>query len=145
MKIVSTFAHNEDMDVRYTCEGDDVAPPLTVSGVPEAKSLVLLVDDPDAPDPAAPKMVWDHWVLFNIPAGTTKITAETGVQGINSWGRNDYGGPCPPIGKHRYFFKLYALDTVLELASSVDKLAVELAMEGHIIAKAELIGLYQKK
>lgn len=150
MRITSpAFSHNGSMPARFTCQGDDLSPPLEIGGVPEsAAALVLLVDDPDAPDPAAPRMVWDHWVVWNIPPATTAIaegSAPPGaVQGVNSWKRNDYGGPCPPIGTHRYFFKLYALDAPLALSSSAMKADVEAAMQGHILAAAELIGLYGK-
>ena len=150
MRITSpAFPHNGSMPARFTCQGDDLSPPLEISGVPEGSAaLVLLVDDPDAPDPAAPRMVWDHWVVWNIPPATTAIAegaAPSGaVQGVNSWKRNDYGGPCPPIGTHRYFFKLYALDAPLALSSSAMKADVEAAMQGHVLAAAELIGLYGK-
>ena len=117
-----------------------------------ARSLVLIIDDPDAPDPKAPKMVWVHWVLYNIPAGINTlaehITSATLPQGasagINDWQRLGYGGPSPPVGRHRYFHKLYALDTVLEGLNQPTKAAVEAAMQGHIIAQAELVGTYQK-
>ncbi len=119
----TAFNHNAEIPTRYTCEGDDVAPPLQWQGIPEAaRSLVLIVDDPDAPDPEAPKMTWVHWVLFNIPVDATGLPEAaassdlpTGTEeGLNDWGRTGYGGPCPPIGRHRYFHKLYALDAVLE-------------------------------
>lgn len=144
----TTFENNSDMPAKYTCQGADTSPPLTISGVPKnAESLVLVMDDPDAPDPAAPRMVWDHWVVFNIPPNTQEIaegSAPEGMAGLNSWARHDYGGPCPPIGKHRYFFKLYALDTTLDLDANANKAAVMAAMKGHIIEQAELIGLYKK-
>jgi Raf kinase inhibitor-like YbhB/YbcL family protein len=139
---------------KYTCEGEDLSPPLAWEGLPEGtRSLVLIVDDPDAPDPAAPRMVWDHWILYNLPPGAHGL--EEGVtigrlppgcgQGINSWGRTGYGGPCPPIGRHRYFHRLYALDAVLppELGSPT-KDQLLLAMEDHILARTELVGTYQK-
>jgi Raf kinase inhibitor-like YbhB/YbcL family protein len=138
----------------YTCEGKDTSPPLTWKNLPKGtKSLVLIVDDPDAPDPAAPKITWVHWVLYNIPPETTALAegagnrpAEAGMQeGFSSWNRGGYGGPCPPIGTHRYFFKLYALDTVLADLLSPLKADVEAAMQGHIIGKAELIGTYKKQ
>ncbi len=138
----------------YTCEGRELSPPLRWQGVPErALSLVFIVDDPDAPDPAAPKMTWVHWVLFNLPphsnglpegAGPTDLPAGTG-EGINDWHRTGYGGPCPPIGRHRYFHKLYALDTVLAgLGQKPDKARVVTAMQGHILAEAVLMGTYEK-
>jgi hypothetical protein len=138
---------------RHTCEGEDIAPPLTWSGVPAAaQSLVLIVDDPDAPDPEAPKMTWVHWILYNIPADvsglTEGVTAERlpgGTQeGLNDWKRTGYGGPCPPIGRHRYFHKLYALDTVLQDMGNPTKAQLEAAMEGHVIARAQLVGTYAK-
>ncbi|MDB5311254.1 MAG: hypothetical protein JWO38_5456 [Gemmataceae bacterium] len=137
----------------YTCEGRDVSPPLAWSGVPAgAKSLALIVDDPDAPDPAAPKRVYVHWVLYNIPPATTGLPeAATAadlppgtLEGKNDWNRTGYGGPCPPIGRHRYFFKLYALDTTLPDLKHPTKAALLKAMEGHVLAQAEMIGTYQK-
>lgn len=138
---------------KYTCEGSDVAPPLEWDGVPEnTRSLVLIVDDPDAPDPAAPRMTWVHWVVFNLPADVNglpegaiaKMLPIGSQQGLNDWKKEGYGGPCPPIGRHRYFHKLYALDTVLEGLDSPTKAQVESAMQGHIIAQTELIGTYKK-
>ena len=147
------FDHGGEIPVRYTCNGDDVSLPLNWEGVPEAcRSLALIVDDPDAPDPRAPKMVWVHWVLYNIPPDTNSlaehITSTTlpngAVEGINDWQRPGYGGPCPPVGRHRYFHKLYALDIVLEGLNRPTKADVEAAMQGHIIAQAELIGTIHK-
>ena len=139
--------------LKYTCEGDDVAPPLEWENVPEnTGSLVLIVDDPDAPDPEAPKMTWVHWVVYNLPpdvrglpegANTDKLPVGT-EQGLNDWQKIGYGGPCPPIGRHRYFFKLYVLDIVLENLDSPTKAEVEVAMQGHVIAQVELIGTYKK-
>ena len=150
MEITSpAFTNNARIPSRYTCQGEDISPPLRVEGVPDgARSLVLLVDDPDAPDPDAPKMVWDHWVVWNIPPETTLID-EGGLpagslEGRNSWRRNDYGGPCPPVGTHRYFFKLYALDTTLDLPASATKADVEAAIEASVLDQAQLIGLYSK-
>ena len=149
----SAFDHGGEIPDRYTCQGDDVSLPLNWEGVPEScRSLVLIVDDPDAPDPAAPKMVWVHWVLYNIPPDTnslaehlTSTTLPHGADdGINDWQRPGYGGPCPPVGRHRYFHKLYALDIVLEGLNRPTKADVEAAMQGHIIAQAELIGTFQK-
>jgi len=148
-----SFRHNEMIPARYTCDGQDISPPLQWSGIPtEAKSLVLIVDDPDAPDPAAPKMTWVHWVLYNIPVDTPGLEEnissaslpEGTKEGINDWGRKGYGGPCPPIGRHRYFFKIYALDTVLADLQQPTKKQVEEAIAGHILAKAELVGMYQR-
>jgi Raf kinase inhibitor-like YbhB/YbcL family protein len=147
------FANGADIPSKYTCQGQDIAPPLQWSGVPEkAKSLVLIVDDPDAPDPEAPKMTWVHWVLYNIPSDTpglpegaasSDLPAET-MEGVNDWNRTGYGGPCPPIGRHRYFHKLYALDTVLPDLKKPTKADLEAAMKAHIIEKAELVGTYRK-
>lgn len=146
------FSDNQPIPGHYTCEGKDISPPLAFSGVPEGtKSLVLIVDDPDAPDPAAPKMTWVHWLLYNLPPDTTGLAEAvadlpTGtLQGINDFKRTRYGGPCPPIGRHRYFFKLYALDTMLPDLDSPNKNALLQAMEDHILSHARLIGLYQKQ
>lgn len=154
LKISSpAFAHNGEIPRRYTCQGEDVSVPLEWSGVPaSAKSLALIVDDPDAPDPRAPRMTWVHWVLYNIPPTATGLKeaikpAELPKgtrEGLNDWKRTGYGGPCPPIGRHRYFHKLYALDTVLADLDRPNKAELEQAMRGHIIEKAELIGTYQK-
>ena len=150
----SAFAPNADIPGLHTCEGRDRSPPLAWSGVPAGtQSLALIVDDPDAPDPAAPKMTWVHWVLYNLPRDTTALEAgvsraslPTGtLEGLNDWKREGYGGPCPPIGRHRYFFKLYALDTVLPALHPATKAALEKAMQGHILAQGELVGYYRKK
>lgn len=147
------FAHGESIPVRYTCEGDDVSPALAWSGVPEGtRSLALIVDDPDAPDPAHPKMTYVHWVLYNLPATAEGLAEgvsadalpDGAIEGLNDWKRAGYGGPCPPIGRHRYFHKLYALDVVLHDQGTITKPEVELAMHGHILAQAELMGTYQK-
>ena len=135
---------------QFTCEGQDISPELFWSGAPvNTKTFALIVDDPDAPDPQAPKMTWVHWVLFNLPATATslpeavkQLPVGTG-EGINDWKRTGYGGPCPPIGRHRYFFKLYALDAELKLNRPTKK-DLESAMQGHILANAELMGTYQK-
>ena len=148
----SAFAPQGEIPAKYTCERDDVSPPLSWSGAPaNTKSFVIIVDDPDAPDPKAPKMTWVHWVLYNLPADATALPE--GVQklpagtrdGLNDWKRTGYGGPCPPIGRHRYFHKLYALDTVLPDLGRATKADVEKAMQGHVLAHAELVGTYQKK
>jgi Raf kinase inhibitor-like YbhB/YbcL family protein len=154
MEISSTaFAHQGAMPSKYTCEGANVSPPLAWRGVPPgAKSLVLIMDDPDAPDPAAPRMTWVHWVLYNIPAtasGLPEGVRAAGLpagtrEGVNDFQTTAYGGPCPPIGRHRYFHKLYALDTVLPDLGKPRKADVERAMKGHVIAEAELVGTYQK-
>ena len=153
-KIMSpAFADNASIPAKYTCEGDDTSPPLTWSGVPEGtKSLALIVDDPDAPDPKAPRMTWVHWVLYNLPPDATGLfegiaadALPAGTKsGLNDWKRTGYGGPCPPIGRHRYFFKLYALDAALPVLSEAAKAKVEAAMRGHVLSQAQLIGTYQK-
>ncbi|MBI4995686.1 MAG: YbhB/YbcL family Raf kinase inhibitor-like protein [Rhodocyclales bacterium] len=148
----SAFTHGSEIPSQYTCEGEDLSPPLAWSGIPpEARSLVLIVDDPDAPDPAAPRMTYVHWLLYNIPTsagslaeGVERLPAGTLV-GRNDWGRADYGGPCPPIGRHHYFHKLYALDSTLPDMHNPTKAALEAQMKGHVIAKAELVGTYQKR
>jgi Raf kinase inhibitor-like YbhB/YbcL family protein len=156
MEIRSTaFAEGASIPSRYTCEGDDVSPPLAWTGVPAgAKALALIVDDPDAPDPAHPKTTWVHWVLYNLPASSTGLAegvapsalpGGTG-QGTNDWRRTGWGGPCPPIGRHRYFFKLYALDAALPASlGAATKSALEKAMHGRVLASATLIGTYQKQ
>ncbi len=148
----SAFAPGGEIPTRYTGEGEDISPPLSWSGVPSGtKSLALIVDDPDAPDPAAPKMVWVHWVLYNSPPSATGLAeavktlpAGTG-EGLNDWKRTGYGGPMPPIGRHRYFHKLYAIDTALKLSGKPQKADVEAAMRGHVLAEATLMGTYQLK
>jgi hypothetical protein len=149
-----SFVHGRDIPTKHTCEGQDVSPPLSWSGVPEGtKSLALIVDDPDAPDPKAPRMTWVHWVLYDIPPSVTELregvqkdTLPPGTrQGLNDWKRPGWGGPCPPVGRHRYFHKLYALDTVIGDLHAATKAALERAMEGHVLARAELVGTYQKK
>ena len=154
MTITSTaFAANASIPKLYTCEGRDVSPPLAWSGVPaNAKSLALIVDDPDAPDPAAPRMTWVHWVLYSIPVTAHGLPEAVSaahlppgtLEGLNDWQRTGYGGPCPPVGRHRYFHKLYALDTVLPDLKRPGKAALEKAMKGHVLAEAQLVGTYQK-
>jgi Raf kinase inhibitor-like YbhB/YbcL family protein len=150
--ITSTaFAPNGAIPVLYTCKGKDISPPLAWTGAPAgAKSFALIVDDPDAPDPAAPKMTWVHWVLYDIPASAAGLAEAVGPaalptgtrEGTNDFGRTAYGGPCPPIGRHRYYFKLYALDTVLPDLRTPSKAALEKAMQGHVVAQATLVGTY---
>jgi hypothetical protein len=139
---------------RYTCDSDDVSPPLAWDDAPNGtKSFALIVDDPDAPDPAAPKMVYVHWVLYDIPASTSSLpegaTAKTlpaGTrQGKNDFGKSDYGGPCPPIGRHRYFHKLYALDTSLGDRGQLSKNELLAAIKGHVLGEAQLVGTYERK
>lgn len=148
------FADGAEIPLRHTCEGADVSPPLTWSGIPsEARSLALVVDDPDAPDPAAPRMTWVHWVLYDLsPAlagldeGLRHGALPQGTrEGLNDWKRTGWGGPCPPIGRHRYFFKLYALDAELGDLGTPTKARLEQAMRGHVIAEAQLVGTYEKK
>ena len=147
------FVHEGEIPSKYTCQGEDIAPSLEWEGAPEnTVSLVLIVDDPDAPDPAAPKMTWVHWVIYNIPpdmtglpeAATSADLPAEARDGINDWKRTGYGGPCPPIGRHRYFFKIYALDTSLDEMGRATKDQVVAAMEGHIIKQAVLMGTYEK-
>jgi len=146
------FTHGSEIPSKYTCEGKDISPPLAWSGVTHsAKSLVLIVDDPDAPDPMAPKMTWVHWVLYNIPTSVNalpeavKQLPEGTLSGLNDWNRTGYGGPCPPMGRHRYFHKLYALDMVLPDLGRPTKAVIEAQMKGHIIEEAQLVGTYQKR
>ena len=144
MKLTSSaFQHNGSIPSEYTCDGSDLSPPLTISDVPaSAKSLALVMDDPDAP-----VGIWDHWIVFNIPPSTKEIAKgkePNGVAGRNSWGKTGYGGPCPPSGAHRYLFKLYALDIVLNLPKGSAKKDIEREMKGHIITKAELMGTYKR-
>lgn len=147
----SAFANEQEIPKKYTCEGGDVAPPLEWSGFPATtKSFALIVDDPDAPDPAAPKTTWVHWVVYDIPASTQSLPEGGALpagakQGLNDWKKPAYGGPCPPIGRHRYFHKLYALDVVLPDLGSPTKADLESAMRGHIVGTGVLMGTYQKK
>jgi Raf kinase inhibitor-like YbhB/YbcL family protein len=134
----------------YTCQGADVPPPLRWTGVsPDARSLVLIVEDPDAPDPRAPKMTWVHWVLYDLPPGDGGIgegrLPPGSASGRNGWNRTGYGGPCPPIGRHRYFFRLYALDTRLKFGDTPGKAEVVKAMAGHVLQRAVLMGTYEKE
>jgi Raf kinase inhibitor-like YbhB/YbcL family protein len=145
------FSPNGQIPTVHTCEGPDRAPALAWTDVPAAsKSFVLIVDDPDAPDPAAPRMTWVHWVAYNLP-GSARALAAGGIlpagalEGLNDWKRTGWRGPCPPIGRHRYFFKLYALDTMLPDLKRPSKAQVEKAMQGHVLAQAELVGTYQKQ
>ena len=146
------FSHNGDIPAKFTCQGEDLSPALQWSGAPDGtKSFALIVDDPDAPDPANPRMTWVHWLLYNIPASATGLPEAVSelpqgtLQGLNDWKRTGYGGPCPPIGTHRYFFKLYALDVMLPDLKNPDKKKLEQAMQGHVLTQAEMVGLYQKK
>ncbi|MFA6161419.1 MAG: YbhB/YbcL family Raf kinase inhibitor-like protein [Patescibacteria group bacterium] len=149
MRITSSaFGQNERIPSKYTCDGENMSPPLEFLDVPEnAKSLVLLMDDPDVPKSVRPDGVWDHWVVFNIPPHVRVVSENEnppGVVGKNTRGHLAYGGPCPPIGQHRYFFKLFALDDMLDLNPDVTKSEVVLAMENHVIEHAELMGVYDR-
>lgn len=145
MKITSlVFEHNQSIPAKYTCDGEDINPALKFDDVPvEAKSLVLIMDDPDAP-----AGVWDHWIVFNIPLTVKEVFEDEqapGVQGTNSSGSLNYHGPCPPDREHRYFFKLYALDNMLDLPEGATKQEVEQAMQNHVLAQAELMGRYARQ
>lgn len=149
----TAFTPNGPIPALHTCQGKDISVALAWTGVPTGtRSLALIVDDPDAPDPKAPKTTWVHWVLYNLPADTKKLAQAIqpdelpagARQGRNDWGRTGYGGPCPPVGRHRYFHKLYALDVVLPDLKQPTKAQLEKAMEGHILERAELVGTYQK-
>ncbi|HEY4497177.1 MAG TPA: YbhB/YbcL family Raf kinase inhibitor-like protein [Candidatus Paceibacterota bacterium] len=151
MKLESTaFLHSQLIPLPHTCDGPDVSPPLRISEIPrDAKSIALIMDDPDAIKPAG--KVWDHWVIFNIPvpeSGVLEIfenSEPNGIHGVGTSKNTGYHGPCPPDGEHRYFFKTYALDTMLGLAEGATKAEVERAMEGHIVDHTELMGKYSRK
>ena len=150
----SAFLPYTDIPRLYTCEGIDQLPPLAWTDVPaQAKSLVLMIEDPDAPDPAAPKMTWVHWILYNIPSNTTGLNSKNAgdndiptnaLCGLNDAGQSSYHGPCPPIGRHRYFHRLYALDTVLPDLHYPTKAILGKTIQGHILAQCELVGYYEK-
>lgn len=143
----SAFKEGGIIPSLYTCEGKNINPPLTISAVPSAaKSLVLLMDDPDVPPFIRPDRMWDHWVLYNLPPTTHKIEEKSspGIAGKNTSGKNQYMGPCPPDREHRYFFKLYALDKMVDLPAGATKKEVEKAMQGHILAECHLMGRYEK-
>ena len=149
----SSFDAGGSIPARHTCEGGDASPALRWSGAPDStKSFALIVDDPDAPDPAAPRVVWVHWVLYDIPANASALPESATARslpagtrtGVNDWKQPIWRGPCPPVGEHRYFFKLYALDVVLPDLGRPGKAGLEKAMAGHVLAKAELIGAYKK-
>jgi Raf kinase inhibitor-like YbhB/YbcL family protein len=155
LKLASPSFDNESaIPVRHTCEGDDVSPALEWTGAPrDAKSFVLIVDDPDAPDPAAPKVVWTHWVLYDMPETAGGLDEDVSPddlpdgtrEGLNDWDRTGWGGPCPPIGRHRYFHRLYALNAMLGDLGRPTKKDVEQAMEGHVLEMAQLMGTYEKR
>lgn len=155
MKLTSSaFAAGMPIPAKFTCDGQDVSPSLAWQNPPRGvRSYVLIVDDPDAPDPAAPQRTWVHWLLYNLPGETAGLPEGLAsddlppgtLEGRNDWNRAGYGGPCPPIGRHRYFHKLYALDTLLPDLGLPDKDALVAAMEGHVIDEAQLMGTYQKR
>lgn len=150
----SAFSHEQEIPPVYTCEGKDISPALQWTGLPDGtESLVLIVDDPDAPDPEAPKMTWVHWLLYNLPPSFSgleeaiapaQLPAGT-LEGKNDWKRTGYGGPCPPVGRHRYFFKLYALDGLLPDLNEPTKDELLKAMEGHVLEEAAFMGTYLKQ
>lgn len=147
----SAFGHGRAIPARYTCEGEDITPPLAWSDVPPGtRSFALVVDDPDAPDPAKPKVTWVHWVVYNLPHTVRSLTEGATLPalarvGMNDWHHQRWGGPCPPVGRHRYFFKLYALDTLLPELAPATKSELEAEMTDHVLATAELVGTYQKQ
>ena len=150
----SAFAAGGEIPGRHTCDGDDLSPLLAWSDLPEGtRSLALVVDDPDAPDPRAPRTTWVHWVLYDLPPSSPGLPEGAGPatlppgarEGLNDWKRTGYGGPCPPVGRHRYFHKLFALDTTLPDLGTPTKATLEKAMSAHVLAKAELVGTYEKK
>ena len=150
----ASFAHEAGIPAKFTCQGDDVSPPLSWSGAPAGtRSFALVVDDPDAPDPRAPKTTWVHWVLYHLPADTPALAEGVAAsalpsgtrEGVNDWKRTGYNGPCPPVGRHRYFYKLFALDVVLPELGRATKKQLEDAMRGHVLAEAQLVGTYEKQ
>jgi Raf kinase inhibitor-like YbhB/YbcL family protein len=150
----SAFTDGAGIPSRHTCEGEDVSPPLTWSDPPAGtRSFALVVEDPDVPDPRAPKRTWLHWLVYGLPADVRALAEGAGAgalppgarHGRNDWGRPDWGGPCPPIGRHRYFHRLYALDAELGDLDTPTKAALERALEGHVLGRAELVGTYQKQ
>jgi Raf kinase inhibitor-like YbhB/YbcL family protein len=149
-----SFEPQGAIPAKHTCEGDDVAPALAWSDAPAGtKSFALVIDDPDAPDPRAPKTTWVHWLLYNLPAAASGLPeAATSadlppgtLEGVNDWKRTGYRGPCPPVGRHRYFHKLYALDGVLPDLRRPTKAQLEAAMRGHVLGEAQLVGTYEQK
>ncbi len=148
----TSFNDGQEIPSRSTCQGDDSSPPLQWSDPPKgAKSFAVIVDDPDAPDPRAPKTTWVHWVAYDIPSSVSSLPQGAAAHmpagtrpGLNDWHAAGYRGPCPPVGRHRYFYKLYALDTVLPDLAQPTKAALERAMQGHVLGQATLLGTYAK-
>lgn len=145
------FSAKTEIPARYTCDGAGLSPELGWSGIPDGTcSLVLIVEDPDVPDPAAPQRSWVHWLLYNLPANSSGLPVgglplPAGTrEGLNDWGQTGYGGPCPPRGRHRYFFRLFALDTQLAPLKHPTRAAIESAMQGHVLDQAELVGTYRR-
>ena len=147
------FDQDGEIPARYTCEGENISPPLEWSGIPAGtESLVLIVEDPDAPDPAAPRMTWVHWIVYNIPPATAGLAEAVGSdalpngagQAFSDWMCPGYGGPCPPVGRHRYIFRLYALDRILPDMHRPKRAVIDRAMHGHILDTAQLTGTYKK-
>jgi len=148
------FEADGEIPVRYTCDGEDLSPPLSWENVPEGtQSLALIVEDPDAPDPKAPETIWVHWIVYNLPPDARELpegAAQRGLpggalQGLNDWKRVGYGGPCPPVGRHRYFHKLYALDLKLPDLAHPSKADVQAAIDGHVLDMAVRMGTYERK
>lgn len=150
----TAFGPNGQIPARYTCDGQDLSPPLAWESVPSgSQSFALLVDDPDAPDPAAPRRVWVHWILYNLPATLPSLPEGAGnrspkegaLEGLNDANRHGYQGPCPPIGRHRYFFRLFALDTALpDLGAQARRRDLEAALQGHVLGSTSLMGTYAR-
>lgn len=150
MKIISSvFSHQGSIPSKFTCDGENINPPLEFLDIPvEAKSIVLIMDDPDVPTSIRPDGNWDHWLVWNISPDTKMIpenSSPPGIVGLNTGGQRAYGGPCPPDREHRYFFKLYALDVLLDFDKDPTKSEIEQAMGGHVLEKTELIGKYNRK
>jgi Raf kinase inhibitor-like YbhB/YbcL family protein len=149
----NSFSHLKRIPIGFTCQGKDTSPHLSWKTSGKPRSFVLIVDDPDAPDPKAPKMTWVHWVVYNIPGDVRELSEGIGSHnnplmigkhGLNDWKKKEYGGPCPPIGKHRYFFKLYGLDKILDIKNKITKKDLLSVIESHVIDSATIIGTYSK-
>jgi len=150
----TAFTADGSVPPRYTCDGEDVSPPLDWSNPPAGtKGFALVVDDPDAPDPKAPRVRWVHWIVYDLPVATRALPEAVRSEaelppgakmGQNDWGKAEWGGPCPPVGRHRYVFTLYALDLVLGERGPLSRRGLEVAIDGHVIGKAELLGTYER-